>query len=379
MIKVLCAIGTRPEAIKMAPVISALMKRRGCVVRICVTAQHREMLDQVLRLFGLRPHIDLDVMRPNQGLAATTNRILAGMDRVLMRERPDWVVVHGDTTTAMTSGLAAFYRHIRVAHVEAGLRSGNYLEPFPEELNRRVADQVSTLLFAPTTSAAANLRREGVSADRIRITGNTVVDALRAISRLPAPRRVRQITSRLDGRALVLVTAHRRENIGRHLTSICDAIAIVARRLPDDVQFVYPVHMNPNISGPVHKMLGGVPNVTLTAPLDYVEFVHLLRACRCVMTDSGGIQEEAPTFKKPVLVLRERTERPEAVRCGSARIVGTDTARIVATLTRVLTTDRWQRKLRHLENPFGDGFASKRIVSALLESTAGPRGPARQT
>jgi UDP-N-acetylglucosamine 2-epimerase (non-hydrolysing) len=365
LIKVLCAIGTRPEAIKMAPVVSALAKRRSFSVRVCVTAQHREMLDQALRLFGLRPHIDLDVMRPNQGLAATTTRILDGMDRVLARERPDWLLVHGDTTTAMTSGLAAFYRHVRVAHVEAGLRSGSYLEPFPEELNRRVADQVSTLLFAPTKSAAANLRREGISADRIRITGNTVVDALRAIARLPVPSRVRKITTRLDGRALVLVTAHRRENLGKNLASICDAIAIVARKYPDDVQFVYPVHMNPNVSGPVHTMLGGIPNVTLTAPLDYVEFVHLLKACRCVMTDSGGIQEEAPTFRKPVLVLRDRTERPEAVACGSAKIVGTDTKRIVATLTRALTSDRWQASLRHLANPFGDGFASRRIVSAL--------------
>ncbi len=349
----------------MAPVVSALMRRRGVSVRICVTAQHREMLDQALRLFGLRPHVDLDVMRPNQGLTATAARILNGMDAVLVRERPDWLLVHGDTTTAMTSALAAFYHHIRVGHVEAGLRSGSYIEPFPEEMNRRVADTVSALMFAPTKSAAANLRREGVPADRIRITGNTVVDALRAISRLPAPPRVRQITRRLGTRALVLVTAHRRENIGRNLQSICAAIAIVARRLPDGVQFVYPVHMNPNVSGPVHKMLGGIPNVTLTAPLDYVEFVHLLRACRCVMTDSGGIQEEAPTFKKPVLVLRERTERPEAVTCGSAKIVGTDTDRIVATLTRALTTDRWHKRLRHIANPFGDGRASERIVSAL--------------
>src|SRR5580765_247368 len=280
MIRVLCAIGTRPEAIKMAPVVTALTKRRGFAVRVCVTAQHREMLDQVLLLFGLRPDIDLDVMRPNQALASTTTRILEGMDRVLTGERPDWLLVHGDTTTTMTAALAAFYRHIRVGHVEAGLRSGSYLEPFPEELNRRVADQVSALLFAPTRGAAANLRREGVSADRIRITGNTVVDALRAISRLPVPRQVRQITDRLGGRALVLVTAHRRENLGANLTSICHAIAIVARTYPDRVHFVYPVHMNPNVSGPVHKMLGTVPNVTLTAPLDYVAFAHLLRACR---------------------------------------------------------------------------------------------------
>jgi UDP-N-acetylglucosamine 2-epimerase len=353
----------------MAPVVAELRKRRRFAVRICVTAQHREMLDQALHLFGLRPDIDLDVMRPDQTLAATTTRILEGMDAVLAQEQPDWLLVHGDTSTAMAAALAAFYRRIRVAHVEAGLRSGSYIEPFPEEMNRRVVDQVSALMFAPTKGAAVNLRREGAAPDRVRVTGNTVVDALRFIGRLHAPSLSRQIAASLKRRKLVLVTAHRRENLGARLRSICGAIATVARKYPDAVQFVYPVHMNPNVAGPVHAMLDRIPNVTLTAPLDYVDFVHLLKRCECVMTDSGGIQEEAPTFRKPVLVLRDRTERPEAVACGSAQIVGTDTRRIVATLSRVLTTDRWQKSLRRLENPFGDGTASRRIATALLESS----------
>ncbi len=370
MLRVLSIFGTRPEAVKMAPVIHALQDHPDIESRICVTAQHREMLDQVLELFNLHPDFDLDLMRHDQTLAGLTAEIFTRLDPLLSQETWDWVLVQGDTTTVMAAALNAFYRRIRVGHVEAGLRTGDRLQPFPEEINRRVAGVVADLHFAPTSRAVENLRSEGVPAWRIALTGNPVIDALNEISSKPAPTAVtgflQQKNIQPGGKRMILITAHRRENFGRGIESICLAIRDLAAGYPAELELVYPVHLNPNIQEPVHRMLAGISNVTLLPPVEYLSLVHLMKAADLVLTDSGGIQEEATGLGKPTLVLREVTERPEGLEAGVLLLVGTDRERIVRE-TRILLEDQSvYRRMARAANPFGDGHAAERIVDALL-------------
>ncbi|HIQ01634.1 MAG TPA: UDP-N-acetylglucosamine 2-epimerase (non-hydrolyzing) [Anaerolineales bacterium] len=373
MIKVLSVVGTRPEAIKMAPVIKEMEKHPGEIRSvICATAQHREMLDQVLELFDIRPDYDLDLMRPGQTLSGLTARLLNGLDEVIARERPDWLLVQGDTTTVMVGALAAFYHRVRVGHVEAGLRTGDKFQPFPEEINRRIADVVSDLHFAPTQSNRRNLLREGVPDDSILVTGNTVIDALQRIVAQARHRVRREWEPRLDGRRLLLVTAHRRENFGPPLEEICRALARIAHEYRSDVYILYPVHLNPNVWEPVHAALGEVPNIILTPPLDYETFVGLMDRAYMVLTDSGGLQEEAPGLGKPVLVLREVTERPEAVVAGTVRVVGTSSRRILEEAAALLDDGAAYERMAQAVNPYGDGRASQRIVAALLGQPVAP-------
>jgi UDP-N-acetylglucosamine 2-epimerase len=365
---ILVIFGTRPEAIKLAPVIEALADTPTLTPRVCVTGQHREMLDQMLTLFGITPHHDLDVMRPDQDLFDLTARTLTGLRAVLDAERPAAVLVQGDTTTAMAASLAAFYRKIPLAHVEAGLRSGRPYDPYPEEMNRRVTTLLAAWHYAPTTLAEANLRREGIRADRIVVTGNTIVDALHAIvhrlERNPTANAPAVPTQQLAGRRLVLVTGHRRESFGEGLRNICLALRDLAERHPD-VIIVYPVHLNPAVQQPVREILAGRPNVVLTAPLDYLPFVDLMRRAYLILTDSGGLQEEAPSLGVPVLVMRETTERPEAIAAGTAQLVGTGRDAIVAAATRLLTDSAAHARMRSAQNPFGDGAAAPRIAAHL--------------
>ena len=358
--RALVVIGTRPEAIKLGPVVAALRARADTEVRVCVTGQHREMVDPLLALFDLRPDHDLDLMRPNQDLATLTANALVGVTAVLDETRPDWVVVQGDTTTALAAGLAGFYRGVRVAHVEAGLRTHDLRHPFPEEMNRRVVDLVSAVHFAPTERARANLLRDGTDPERIHVTGNTVIDALHHVLRRTDALPV----DVPDGARVVLVTAHRRESFGAGLAAICDALRSIADEFAD-VQIVYPVHLNPNVRVPVAERLGGHARITLLAPLEYASLVRLMWRSTLILTDSGGIQEEAPSLGKPVLVLRDTTERPEAVEAGCARLVGTDAERIVSEARRLLTDRSEYERMARVANPFGDGHASERIASAL--------------
>ncbi len=371
--KILVVLGTRPEAIKLAPVVLALRRRRRefrCA--LAITSQHREMLVPMLDFFGLAPQHDLDVMRPDQRLGELTGRILAGLDRVLETERPDWVVVQGDTTTALAAGLAAFYRKIRVAHVEAGLRTNDKLSPFPEEINRRLVGALADLHFAPTDQAVRNLRKEGVPARNIVRTGNTVTDALlwaaRKIRRSPPPLPA-GIPPPAKGRRLVLVTGHRRENFGGGLEEICRALKAAAAACPD-LDFVYPVHLNPNVKAPVHRLLGGHPRIFLVPPVSYPEMVALLRRAWLVVTDSGGIQEEAPTFGVPVLVTRDTTERPEGIRAGNARLVGTDGAAILRWIRKLAADPAVYGRMARARNPYGDGQAARRIADRLAMERA---------
>lgn len=354
---ILVVYGTRPEAIKMAPVVAALRARPEVAVRVCATGQHREMLAQVQALFGLVADRDLDLMQPDQSLNELTARALAGLDRVLVEERPSWVVVQGDTTTAMAATLAAFHRGIPVGHVEAGLRTGDLAQPFPEEANRRVVDLLATAAFAPTARAERALLAEGIPRGRVFLTGNTVVDALALIAAGFADE---------PGEAApeVLVTVHRRESFGAPLVGILEAIAELATAFPA-VRFVYPVHPNPNVRGPATARLAGLTNVELHAPFDYRELVRRLRRTTLVLTDSGGLQEEAPTFGKPTLVLRETTERPEGVEAGVARLVGTDRATIVAAASELLADPAARRSMQRAGNPYGDGRAAERIAAIL--------------
>lgn len=370
MITVLSIFGTRPEAIKMAPVVRELAAQ-PCLFRsvVCVTGQHRQMLDQVLSLFGIVPDYDLDLMVPGQTLAGITAGVLTGLDPVLAEVEPDWVLVQGDTTTAMAASLAAFYRKIPVGHVEAGLRTEDKFQPFPEEINRRITGVVADLHFAPTEWAADNLRREEVPEERIVVTGNTVIDAIQEVAARPydpAGTPLAELT-RLEKR-LILVTAHRRENFGRGISEICAALRTLATER-DDVHLVYPVHLNPNVWEPVHAALGDVPNVTLLPPLDYQPLVWLLRHCYLVISDSGGIQEEAPGLGKPVLVLRETTERPEGLAAGTVLLVGANRERILAAARRLLTDPIAYDEMSRARNPYGDGHAAARIADTL----AGPR------
>jgi UDP-N-acetylglucosamine 2-epimerase (non-hydrolysing) len=363
--RVLFIFGTRPEAIKLCPVIRYMRSARAMDVRVCVTAQHRAMLDQVLETFEVTPDYDLDLMTPGQTLAQTTARIFETLDPILAAGGFDFAVVQGDTTTTMAAALCAFYRGVTVAHVEAGLRTGNLAHPFPEEMNRQVTARVAALHFAPTAAARTNLLAEGIPAGNIFITGNSGIDAVLFVAEaLEQGRLHAQSWPWLDtGKKLMVVTAHRRESFGEGIGRICDALAELARR--DDVQLVYPVHRNPNVLDAVTQRLSGLPNVVLTEPLDYVSFVDLMRRARLLITDSGGIQEEAPSLGKPVLVMRECTERPEAVEAGTVKLVGTDTRRIVAEAVRLLTDEAEYARMSRIHNPYGDGQASRRIGEIL--------------
>jgi UDP-N-acetylglucosamine 2-epimerase len=368
-LKVLSVFGTRPEAVKMAPVIARLQRTSGVESKVCVTAQHREMLDQVLSLFEITPDFDLNLMQPDQSLAELTAAIFSGLDGVIQAVRPDWVFVQGDTTTVLAASLLAYYHHVRVGHVEAGLRTGDKWQPFPEEMNRRVAGAVADLHFAPTERARSNLLAEGVPGERIVVTGNTVIDALQAIAARPY-RFERGPLARLPAdRRLILITAHRRENFGQPLESIFAALRSLAETYNGDVHMVYPVHLNPHVQEPAHRVLGKVPNITLLEPLDYLPMVHLMKRAYLVLTDSGGIQEEAPALGTPVLVLREVTERPEALEAGTARLVGTDRDRIVAETRTLLDDARARDAMARAVNPFGDGHAAERIVEAVLRAS----------
>lgn len=368
MKKIFCVFGTRPEAVKMAPVVLALRARpKEFDCRVVVTAQHRHMLDQVLALFGIVPHHDLDVMTPKQSLTAITVKVLERLEKVLKAESPDMVLVHGDTTTSLSASLSAFYHRIPVGHVEAGLRSFDKANPFPEELNRVAADAVSSLHFAPTAKSRQNLLKEGIDPKGIYITGNTGIDALRIMrDRLrkgvvAAPSAQLQ---RLAAKPFVLITAHRRENFGAPLESICAALADVASAKPD-LNLVYPVHPNPNVQGPATAALGGLPNVHLLPPLEYGDFLYFMERARFIVTDSGGLQEEGPSLGKPVLVLRDVTERPEAVRAGTARVVGTDRATIVRWVRKLLDDRRSFDRMANAVNPYGDGRAAERTIEAI--------------
>lgn len=363
--KILSIFGTRPEAIKMAPVVQALQQHPDEFTSVvCVTAQHRQMLDQVLALFALQPAYDLDLMQRDQTLAQLTANVLTQLDTVLVKEQPDWVIVQGDTTTAMAAGLAAFYRRIKVAHVEAGLRTGDKSQPFPEEINRIFADALADLHFAPTEQSQAHLLREGVPATSIVVTGNTVIDALLDVAARPYDWHAGELAQVPLDRRLILVTAHRRENFGAPLNNICAALLEIAARFPD-VQLVYPVHLNPNVQRAVNAHLLGVANITLLPPLEYLPLVQLLKQSYLVLTDSGGLQEEAPGLGKPVLVLRDVTERPEGVTAGTVKLVGTDRARIVGETVRLLSEPAEYKRMSQAVNPYGDGQASARIVESL--------------
>jgi UDP-N-acetylglucosamine 2-epimerase (non-hydrolysing) len=367
MIRILSVFGTRPEAIKMAPVIKELERHRDEIEsQVCVTAQHRQMLDQVLDVFDIDPDIDLDLMRPKQTLSGLTARALIGLSETVQDIQPDALLVQGDTTTVMAGAMAGFYHQIPVGHVEAGLRTGNLHRPFPEEMNRRVSDTLATFHFAPTATAADALLQEGVAEDTIFVTGNTVIDALFWVLRQSEPAGFAELMVELDGRKLILVTAHRRESFGDPLEQICLGLREVARRNPE-IHIVYPVHMNPNVQEPVYRILDRQARVTLVDPLPYPVFVHLMNEAYMVLTDSGGIQEEAPALGKPVLVMRERTERPEAVKAGTVRLVGPSAERIVREMEHLLHDHNAYDRMAIAISPYGDGHAAERIVRVLLE------------
>lgn len=369
-VRLLIVFGTRPEALKCFPVARQALADDRMETQICLTAQHRDMLDQVIELTELPVHYDLDIMMPGQTLFDTTSRVLTGMAGVLDEARPDFVLVQGDTTTAMTAALAAFYKRIPVAHIEAGLRSGDIYSPWPEELNRKIVGDLAALHFAPTHQARENLLREGKPADRIFVTGNTVIDTLLHFSgRLEGDAALdAEFSARfpfLDaGKKLILVTGHRRENFDGGMERICAALQALAAR--GDVQIVYPVHPNPNVRGPVTAALGQVSDIHLIEPQDYLPFVYLLKRSRLVLTDSGGVQEEAPSLGKPVLVMRENTERPEGVEAGTALLVGTDVEKILSNATRLLDDTSAYEQMSRRYNPYGDGRASERIVEELV-------------
>ncbi len=373
MKKVLSIFGTRPEAIKMSPVIKELEKRHDIFKSVvCVTGQHRQMLDQVLHLFEIIPDYDLDVMRPGQDLFAVTCSVLMGLRPILEQESPDIVLVHGDTTTTMAASLAAYYCRIRVGHVEAGLRTFKKFTPFPEEINRKIADTLSDLHFAPTEEAKLNLLAEGVALDSIAVTGNTVIDALFAIvKKLESETGLRALLAEqfsfLDSRKrLILVTGHRRESFGRGFENICLALTEIAAEHPD-AEIVYPLHLNPNVREPVNRILGSacLANIHLIEPVDYLPFVYLMSRAFLIITDSGGVQEEAPSLGKPVLVMRETTERPEAVAAGTVRLVGTAPEKIVDNVRSLLTDRTEYDRMSLAHNPYGDGYAARRIVDRL--------------
>jgi len=367
-LKVLTVFGTRPEAIKMFPLVHAFAADLRFEGRVCVSGQHRGMLDQVLEIAGVVPHHDLDLMQPDQTLDALTANLLTGIGRVLDAERPDWVVVQGDTATAMAGALAAYYRKIPVAHVEAGLRSGNIHHPWPEEVNRKIVGSFAALHFAPTETAAAALRREAIDPATIHVTGNTVIDALHWVTAKIAcepqlAAGLADLEARFQGKRIIGMTSHRRENFGGGMEGIAEAVVRLAAR--DDVAVIFPVHLNPNVRAVMKERLAGLGNVALIEPLDYPHFARLIDISTLMLTDSGGVQEEAPALGKPVLVMRETTERPEGVEAGTARLVGTDPDRIVAEATRLLDDADAYSAMARAHNPFGDGHSAARIVEVL--------------
>jgi len=371
-LKTLSIFGTRPEAIKMAPMVINLANDDRFHSRVCVTAQHREMLDQVLELFGLVPDYDLNIMKPDQNLTDVTTAIIQGLQAVLEDFKPDVILVHGDTATTFAASLAAYYQQIPVAHIEAGLRTHNLYSPWPEEGNRRLTGSLASMHFSPTQTSRQNLINEGVAAECIHVTGNTVIDALLSVvEKLHVP--TSPLRSRLDrqfaflpqDQRMVLVTGHRRENFGEGLERICQALAETSAHFPA-VTFVYAVHLNPNVQEPVRRRLANISNVHLIEPLDYLPFVYLMTRAYLILTDSGGIQEEAPALGKPVLVMRDTTERPEAVDAGTARLVGTEIASITHHLRELLSDDAAYREMSNAHNPYGDGRACTRIREVLI-------------
>lgn len=374
MKKILLVFGTRPEAIKMAPLVKAFQKdTEHFETRVCVTAQHRQMLDQVLEVFGITPEYDLNIMAPNQDLYDITAKVLMGLREVLKDFRPDTVLVHGDTTTSMAASLAAFYMQIPVGHVEAGLRTYNMLSPWPEEMNRQVTDRICTYYFAPTEQSKKNLLQENIDEKKIFITGNTVIDALLMavdiISSTPGmeekiAKEFQEKGYTVGNREYILVTGHRRENFGEGFLHICKAIKELAALHPD-MDIVYPVHLNPNVQKPVYELLSGVDNVYLISPLDYLPFIYAMQHSTLLLTDSGGVQEEAPSQGKPVLVMRDTTERPEAVEAGTVKLVGTDAEAIVSNVTALLQDKEMYKRMSETHNPYGDGQACERIMVAL--------------
>lgn len=376
--KILSVFGTRPEAIKMAPVVRRLSQTEGIESRVCVTAQHRQMLDQALELFKIKPDYDLDLMREGQSLAQLTAGIFLHLDPVLEKFKPDWVLAVGDTTSVVTTCQLAFYRKIRFGHVEAGLRTHNKWHPFPEEINRRLATTMADMHFAPTAWSQGNLLHEGVDEKTIFITGNPVIDALNYVADQETPKEINNLLEKLrvassplaprnDRKRLILVTAHRRENFGEPMEHICYALKELAAR--GDVEIVYPVHLNPNVQEPVNRILKGADGVALLPPLDYLPLVHLMKNATLILTDSGGIQEEAPSFGIPVLVLRETTERPEGIEAGTLKLVGTKTSHIVQEAKRLLDDPNEYAKMAKASNPYGDGHAAERIVEAILQTS----------
>lgn len=376
-LRVLSIFGTRPEAVKMAPVVHQLARTPGIESLVCVTAQHRQMLDQVMNLFDILPDVDLNLMQPNQSLADLTAAIFTHLDPVIKRLQPHWILAQGDTTTVMVTSLLAYYNRVRFGHVEAGLRTGDKWQPFPEEINRMVAGVTADLHFAPTDWSRQNLLKENIPAEKIVVTGNPVIDALRLVAQQAEPPEITALLqqigfspalSRQKACRLVLITAHRRENFGAPLENICAALKGLAETYGDALRLVYPVHLNPNVQEPVYRLLGNVPNITLLPPQDYLPMVHLMKRAALVLTDSGGLQEEAPGLGVPVLVLREVTERPEGVAAGTVRLVGTEPARIVAEARRLLDDPQAHAEMARAVNPYGDGHAAERIAAALLDT-----------
>ncbi|PJI50996.1 MAG: UDP-N-acetylglucosamine 2-epimerase (non-hydrolyzing) [Pseudomonas sp.] len=369
-IKTLCIFGTRPEAIKMAPLALALADDESFDAKVCVTGQHREMLDQVLDLFEIKPDFDLNIMKPGQDLTDITTAILQGMKHIFNSYKPDVVLVHGDTATTFAASLACYYQQIPVAHIEAGLRTGNLYSPWPEEANRKLTGALADLHFAPTSTSKNNLEREGIASESIIVTGNTVIDALLdVVARLDRDTELQAQAAKpfkhLDlNRKFILVTGHRRESFGDGFERICQALMEVAQQHPE-IDIIYPVHLNPNVREPVNRLLVGIPNIHLIEPLDYLPFVYLMSRAHIILTDSGGIQEEAPSLGKPVLVMRDTTERPEAVTAGTVKLVGTDTTNIVRALNILLTDPNAYRAMSFAHNPYGDGNACSRVLDTL--------------
>jgi len=353
----------------MAPVVHQLAHTQGIRSSVCVTAQHREMLDQVLDLFEIEPDFDLDLMRPDQSLSGLTAAVFTDLDPVICDLKPDWIIIQGDTTTVMCAALLGYYHRVRVGHVEAGLRTANKWHPFPEEINRRLASVVTDLHFAPTVWAKGNLLNEGIPEDQIVVTGNPVIDALQKVISQPYDLTQDVLSGVRQDQRVILVTAHRRENFGEPLRNIFRALCEIADHYSDSVVMIYPVPLNPNVTGPAHEMLGNVPNIRLIEPLDYLPMVHLMARSYLVLTDSGGLQEEAPALGSPVLVMRQVTERPEAIEAGTARLVGTDTERIIQHTHRLMDDPREYKTMAKAINPYGDGHASERIVKALLDKS----------
>ncbi|WP_083340825.1 non-hydrolyzing UDP-N-acetylglucosamine 2-epimerase [Chromobacterium amazonense] len=367
---ILTVFGTRPEAIKMAPIIKELKKYNNISTKVCVTAQHREMLDQVLDLFKIKPDYDLNLMQPGQDLTDITTRCLTGLKEIIKNLKPDLILVHGDTTTTLATSLAAYYAKIRVAHIEAGLRSHNIYSPWPEEINRKLTSSLAHYHFAPTLTAKNNLLSEGVNPNRIEVTGNTVIDSLKMAIDIIAQNE--SLTHALDKtlptldplKKIVLVTGHRRENFGEGFENICHSLKIISKN--NNVQIVYPVHLNPNVQEPVNRIIGDIENIFLTPPLDYLPFVHLMNKSYIILTDSGGIQEEAPTLGKPVLVLRDTTERPEAIEAGTVKLVGTSVDSIVRNTIDLLENENSYLLMSQSHNPYGDGFSARKIVNWII-------------